>query len=184
MSKVAIVTDSTVNLPENFIHQFGIHVAPQVLIWDGETFEDGVDVHPNEYFERLKNSKTMPSTSQVTPTSFLNIFGKLIEEDYQILAILIAEKLSGTISSAIQAKEAFPGAPIEIVDFEYSFSGDGFHRAASSRGDPTGGRLSRKHAIWQTMRAGMSVCSLRSTHLSSCTTADESAERAVLWRLH
>ncbi len=116
MSKIAIVTDSTANLPRNIVEQFGIHVVPQVLIWDGETYEDGVDIHPKEFYERLKGAKIMPSTSQVTPKSFLEIYEKLLTEGYEVLSILIAEKLSGTISSALQAKAAFPNAPIEIVD--------------------------------------------------------------------
>ena len=116
MSKIAIVTDSTSNLPRELVEQYGIHVVPQVLIWEGETYEDGVDIHPKEFYERLKGAKIMPSTSQVTPKSFLEIYARLITEGYEVLSILIAEKLSGTISSALQAKAAFPNAPIEIVD--------------------------------------------------------------------
>ena len=116
MSKIAIITDSTVNLPENFLRQYPITVLPQVLIWSGDTYEDGVDIRTGEFYDRLKNSKQMPSTSQVTPKSFLGAYQRLLEEGYEILAILISEGLSGTITSAIQAKEAFPGAPIEIVD--------------------------------------------------------------------
>jgi fatty acid kinase fatty acid binding subunit len=116
MSKVAIITDSTVNLPENLAKGNSITVLPQVLIWAGETYEDGVDISPSEFYDRLKDAKQMPSTSQVTPKSFLGAYRKLLDENYEILSILIAEKLSGTIASAIQAKESFPNAPIEIVD--------------------------------------------------------------------
>lgn len=126
MSKIAIITDSTVNLPENFLRQYPITVLPQVLIWSGETYEDGVDIRPGEFYERLKNSKQMPSTSQVTPQSFLGAYQKLLEEGYEILAILISQGLSGTITSAIQAKEAFPDAPIEIVDSQTTSLAMGF----------------------------------------------------------
>jgi DegV family protein with EDD domain len=98
------------------LEKFQINVAPQVLIWGNDTFEDGVDIQPDEFYSRLKNAKVMPSTSQVTPTSFQKIFNKLIEKEYHILCILISEKLSGTIASAILAKEMFPGATIEIFD--------------------------------------------------------------------
>jgi len=126
LSKIAIITDSTVNLPENFLRQYPITVLPQVLIWSGETYEDGVDIRPGEFYERLKNSKQMPSTSQVTPQSFLGAYQKLLEEGYEILAILISQGLSGTITSAIQAKEAFPDAPIEIVDSQTTSLAMGF----------------------------------------------------------
>jgi len=116
MSRIAIVTDSTGAVPAEFLTKYPIFVAPQVLIWGEQTFEDGVDIRPNEFYARLKTSKTMPTTSQVTPGNFQKIFSALLEKDYQILAILISEKLSGTLASAIQAKEMFPGAPIELVD--------------------------------------------------------------------
>ena len=116
MPKVAIITDSTVNLPENFVKDYSITVLPQVLIWGEQIFEDGIDITPSEFYKRLKSSKQSPSTSQVTPKSFLNAFADLLAQDYQILCILVSEKLSGTISSALQAKESYLEAPIEIVD--------------------------------------------------------------------
>jgi fatty acid-binding protein DegV len=53
MSKVAIVTDSTAFIPQNLVEQFNISVAPQILIWGEETFEDGIDIQPDEFYERL-----------------------------------------------------------------------------------------------------------------------------------
>ncbi len=116
MSKVALVTDSTATIPAYLIDKRPIHVAPQVLIWNGDTMEDGVDIQPAEFYARLKTSKTMPSTSQVTPKTFQRIFSDLLAKDFQILAILISEKLSGSIASASQVKEMLPSAPIEIMD--------------------------------------------------------------------
>lgn len=114
--KIAIVTDSTAYIPQQLINQYDIHVAPQVLIWGNETFQDGVDILPTEFYARLKTAKVMPSTSQATPGTFHRIYSKLIEQDYDILTILLAATLSGTISSAVQAKEMLPGANIEIID--------------------------------------------------------------------
>lgn len=116
MNKIALVTDSTAYIPKQLLDKYQINVVPQVLIWGKETFEDGVDIRPDEFYSRLKTAKVMPSTSQVTPGTFQKTFSQLLEKDYQILCILISEKLSGTIASAIQAKEMFPGATIEIID--------------------------------------------------------------------
>jgi len=116
VSKVAIVTDSTAYIPKEYIDRYNIAVAPQVLIWGDEIFEDGVDILPEEFYTRLKTAKVMPTTSQATPQSFHRIFSNLLEQDCEVLAILISEKLSGTITSAIQAKEMFPGAKIEVIN--------------------------------------------------------------------
>lgn len=116
MPKIALVTDSTAYIPSELIQKYHISVAPQILIWGEESFADGVDILPDEFYARLKNAKIMPTTSQVTPATFHKMFCDLVDKDYQILAILISNNLSGTIASALQAREMIPGATIEIVD--------------------------------------------------------------------
>jgi len=117
MSKIALVTDSTCYIPKDMIDKYEITVAPQILIWGKETFEDGVDILPSEFYSRLQKATVMPSTSQVTVSKFHEIFQHLLEQDYQILSILLAAKLSGTINSAVQAKAMLPAeAIIEICD--------------------------------------------------------------------
>lgn len=116
MAKIAIITDSTAYLPEKYLNEYNITVLPQILIWGDQTFQDGVDIQPTEFYERLKNSKTNPSTSQVTPASFNEAFGRLSALGFEILCILISSKFSGTIESAVQAKQMFPDAKIEIFD--------------------------------------------------------------------
>ncbi len=117
MPKIALVTDSTSNLPASLLNQYHIQMAPQVLIWDQVSYQDGIDITPEQFYTRLKTSKTSPSTSQATIGSFHQIFSHLLEQDYQVLAVLISERLSGTLASAHQAAEMLPpGAPLEIVD--------------------------------------------------------------------
>lgn len=116
MRKVAVVTDSTAYIPKDLCQKYNIRVAPQILLWGEQTYYDGVDIQPSEFYERLKTAKVMPSTSQVTPSTFHQIFSELTQEGMDVLAVLIAEPLSGTIASAVQAREMLPGAKIEIVD--------------------------------------------------------------------
>ena len=58
MSKVAIVTDSTAYIPKKLVVEYGISVAPQILIWGDENYRDGVDIQPKEFYERLKSANT------------------------------------------------------------------------------------------------------------------------------
>ena len=119
MAKIALVTDSTSDLPLDLAQRHHITVVPQVLIWGDETFADGVDIHPPDFYTRLKTATVMPSTSQATVATFIKIFQELLDQDYEILSILVSAKLSGTINSAMQAKAHLPvGAPIEVVDSE------------------------------------------------------------------
>lgn len=127
MSKVAIITDSTAYLPDNIVEELKITVVPQVLIWGGEEFKDGVDIKPDEFYSRLSRASVMPSTSQVTPQSFIDAINPLHEQGYETLSILLSDDLSGTIKSAIQAKEMLPkDAVIEIVDSRTTSMAMGF----------------------------------------------------------
>ncbi len=134
MSKTAFVVDSTAYIPPDQVQQFDIKVIPQVLIWDDETMLDGVDIQPTAFYERLRDSKTMPTTSQATIGAFIEVFKPLVEAGRPILAILVSDKLSGTIQSAEQAKAEFPDAKIVIVDSEATAMALGFQVLAAARG--------------------------------------------------
>ena len=116
MVKVAIVTDSSTYIPEKIISENDIHVVPLTVIWGEENLYDGVDIKPVEFYQRLEKAKVMPSTSQPSVADFEVVFRSLHEEGYDILAILISEDLSGTVSSANQAKKMLPEANIEIIN--------------------------------------------------------------------
>lgn len=116
MSKVAIVTDSSPYIPQDIIKENDIHVVPLTVIWGEENYYDGVDITTTEFYNRLKTAKVMPSTSQPSVADFESLFRRLHQEGYEILAVLISEDLSGTISSATQARKLLPEANIEIVN--------------------------------------------------------------------
>ncbi|MEJ2757340.1 MAG: DegV family protein [Anaerolineales bacterium] len=114
--KIAVVVDSTTTLPEGFLPGLEVRTAPAMIIWGGEELRDGVDIQPDAFYQRLATAKEMPSTSQATPVMFKKIYEDLLEKGYQILVVTISSKLSGMYSSAIQAKEMFKDAAIEVVD--------------------------------------------------------------------
>jgi len=143
MPKIALVTDSTASIPKDLTDKYNLIVAPQVLLWGDETFEDGVNITPSEFYTRIKKASVMPSTTQVTVAKFLEIYQQLLDQDYQILSILISSKLSGTVNSAIQAKSMLPSdAPIEIVDSNSTAMAMGFHLLTVARAIKQGASLS------------------------------------------
>ena len=126
MLKVAVVTDSTTNIPKDIMKDYDIRVAHARILWEGEEFRDGIDIQPNEFYERLETVKEMPTTSQATPEDFREVFDQLISEGYEILSIVISSKLSGTYNSVVQAKAFFPGEKIEIIDSMIGAMGAGW----------------------------------------------------------
>lgn len=142
MPKIALVTDSTASIPKDLVDKYEIIVAPQILIWGKETFEDGVNITPSEFYTRIKTASVMPSTTQVTVAKFLEIYQHLLEQDYQILSILVSSKLSGTINSAVQAKSMLPpDAPIEIIDSNSTAMAMGFQLVTVARAIKQGATL-------------------------------------------
>ena len=133
MAKPAFVTDSTAYLPEELRRKHEIQVIPQVLIWGEQTLLDGVDIMPSAFYERLKTAEVMPTTSQATIGAFKDTFEPHVRAGRQVLAILISQKLSGTIQSAQSAKEMFQSARIEIVNSESAAMAMGFQVLAAAR---------------------------------------------------
>lgn len=147
MSKVAIVTDSTAYLPNDMVQELNITVVPQVLIWGEDNLEDGVDIQPTEFYERLQKADVMPTTSQATVANFKRIFDDLTQQRVPILAILLSDKLSGTINSYNQAVEFFPDAEIDYVNSESVAMALGFQVLEAARAAANGASLAECKAI-------------------------------------
>ena len=133
MAKVAILTDSTGFTNPEVSRNLPIFYIPLHIIWGEETFLDNETITNDAFYEKLKVSKINPSTSQPSPAAFRDMYTNLIDQGYDILSIHIASKLSGTIDSAIQARNMLPGANIEIVDSFTTSLALGFQTLAAAR---------------------------------------------------
>jgi len=143
MSKLAIVTDSTAYLPADLLEKHKITMAPQVLIWDNESYLDGVDIQPAEYYKRLQTATVMPSTSQVSPVTMQNTFQGLVGQGFDVLGIFVSSKLSGTLQSAHQGREAMgsAGERVKLVDSLSTAMALGFQVLAAARAAQAGANL-------------------------------------------
>lgn len=135
MSKVALVTDSTSYLPAEYTQKHNITIVPQVLIWGEETFRDGVDIQPDAFYSRLKTAKVMPTTSQVSIVTMQSTFQNLVDQGYNVLGIFISSRLSGTMQSAMQAKEMMGAAAskVTIIDSQSTAMALGFQVLTAAR---------------------------------------------------
>jgi len=133
MSQVAIVTDSSANIPGNLIQDLPIYVIPLVLLWEGQSIKDLEEISTDEFYKRLRNSSTSPSTSQPSPVVFKEKYQSLLSKGYEILSIHISSKLSGTLDSAIKAKDMLPGKKIHVFDSESTSMAMGFQVLLAGR---------------------------------------------------
>ncbi|MCJ7665577.1 MAG: DegV family protein [Actinobacteria bacterium] len=117
MPKIAIVTDSTSDLPEELIKKYDISVIPLTVHFGHKEFvDDGKDLTLEDFFIKLKESDVFPTTSQPSPGDFIELYRRLLKSHNSIISIHISNKLSATIGSALLAKKDFPGKDITIID--------------------------------------------------------------------
>lgn len=152
MSKVAVVTDSTANIPAELSKGYPIYVAPLQVIWGPDTYRDSIDIHPAEFYTRLKDARVMPTTSQPSPATFSALYRDLLDQGYDILNVLISSKLSGTVDSAMQARQNYPGAHIEVVDSNTTSMAMGFQILAAMKAAAQGASLQECRALAEQAR--------------------------------
>ncbi len=114
--RVAIVTDSTADLPAQLVKSRGITVVPLTLNFEGRSLLDGVEIRPSEFYRRLPNVTTHPTTSQPAAGRFAEAYGALLGDHDEIVSIHISEKLSGTYASAVQGAEMTDPKRVHVVD--------------------------------------------------------------------
>lgn len=117
MAKIALVTDSASDLPREICEKYGIIIVPLYVNWNGETYQDGVDIAPDSFYPRMRTEKNLPSTSQPTPGTYLEIFKDLLDQGKDVFCLTFSSGLSGTYSSAITARGLLDARErVEVVD--------------------------------------------------------------------
>lgn len=131
---IALVTDSTADLPEDITKQYDIHVIPNVLVIDGISLEEGIDITRKEFYERLPYYESYPTTSTASPGTYHKIYEKLIQQGAEtVLSIHVSKDLSGIYSSACTAARAF-GERVRVVNSQQITLGLGFQVLAAAEG--------------------------------------------------
>ena len=141
MSTIAVVTDSTATIPQELVTRHNIYVAPLHIIWDKVRYRDGIDIQPQEFYQRLRQSATLPTTSGAIQVEFLQIFEGLRGKVDGIVCILISRELSAAYASALSTKEMVPEIPIEVIDSRLSTMGMGFGVIAAAKMASSGGSI-------------------------------------------
>ena len=117
MSFVALVSDSTAGVSEEFAQEHNIRIVPLYINIGDEVFRDGLDISAEEMYERLPSCDPLPTTSQPSVGDFATVYGQLVEEGARaIVSVHLSSGISGTVNSARLAAEQLDGVPVEIVD--------------------------------------------------------------------
>jgi DegV family protein with EDD domain len=142
MSKIAVVTDSVATIPVDLVKRYNIYVAPVHIIWDKVDYRDSVNIKTNEFYKRLRNSKTLPTTSSAIQGEFLLIFEQLRDKVDSIVTLTLTGGLGAAYNSALNARELVKDIPIEVIDTQTAMMAQGFCVLAAAKVAANGGNLS------------------------------------------
>ena len=112
---VKILIDSASDITKEEARKLGIEMIPMEILFGEDTYLDGINLLPQEFYEKLIESDVLPKTSQVTPYRFEEAYSKLINEGYEVVVITISSKLSNTYNSAVLASNQYQGK-VFVVD--------------------------------------------------------------------
>lgn len=113
---VAMVADSSADLPDAVLDRHHIALVPLQVMFGDQTFRDRVQLRGEEFYRRMRDSKVNPTTSQPTPADFVRVLRDARSEADEVVAVLLAARLSGTYQGGIAAARAAGIDHVEFVD--------------------------------------------------------------------
>jgi DegV family protein with EDD domain len=131
-ANTAIVLDSTADLPDAADRFPNWRVVPLSVRFGDESLRDGVDIDAAEFYARLREESTFPTTSQPTPGDFLECYGALGGYE-RILSLNVSARVSGTFASAEAAAAELGGGKVRAVDTETASASIGMLALAIQR---------------------------------------------------
>ncbi|MHB8781751.1 MAG: DegV family protein [Candidatus Geothermincolia bacterium] len=116
MGGIGIITDSTSGMTAEMADEYDIKVLPLKLMFEDETFLDGVNLSDRDFLRKLETSPKLPTTSQPTPGEFMQAYEDMGKKYDHILSVHISSRISGTIESAMAAARNLKDLKIDIID--------------------------------------------------------------------
>ncbi|CAK7031130.1 MAG: DegV domain-containing protein [Peptostreptococcus russellii] len=116
MEDIKIVCDSLSDITQEYIDKYDLEFIPLNVMIEGEEYKDRVTLSSEEFYRRIREDKIMPKTSQITYADFYNVFDKYTKEGKKIIYISAAASATGTMQSAMLARNEVEGGDIRIID--------------------------------------------------------------------
>ncbi|WP_410512106.1 DegV family protein [Paenibacillus sp. BR2-3] len=116
MSNVKIFADSTSDLPQGWKDTYNIGIIPLYVIFEDKTYRDGMDITPEDVYERVAANGSLPKTAAPSPADFMAAFTPAIDAGHDIVYISLSSALSSTYQNALLAAGEFPEGRIKVID--------------------------------------------------------------------
>ncbi len=116
-----IVCDSSLNVPESILREYGIVEVPALVIFGpDEVYRNKVDISIEEFYHRFVDLGQQPTTSQPTPAQFLDAYRETGAS--HVLCLTVTAKLSGTYNAALQAAAMAAEEGIHVTVWDTTFA--------------------------------------------------------------
>ncbi|MBN2300126.1 MAG: DegV family protein [Acholeplasmataceae bacterium] len=125
MKKIAILTDSTADLSQDFREEHDIYSIPHYVRFEYEIYQDGINLVPDDLYPLIRQKRKLPKTSPATHEDYISFFERFLELGYDVLFIGIGSKFSTAIENVNLAKEEVESKRVYLVDSENISSGIG-----------------------------------------------------------
>ena len=119
MTKIKIVTDSSVTIEPELVKQLDITVVPLSVMIDNVVYSDADLKEEGKFLQLMQASKNLPKTSQPPVGVFAEVFEDLCKDGSQILAIHMSHALSGTVEAARQGA-SLSTADVTVIDSSFT----------------------------------------------------------------
>jgi DegV family protein with EDD domain len=153
-NRIAVITDSTSDIPPDLAEELQIVVVPLYVVWGGADLLDGRDIDNESFYARLARDPEHPKTSQPPPSDFAYV----IEETgaAEVVLITLSAKLSGTYDSAVGAVDMV-NIPVHLFDSRSTTMGLGWQVIAAARARNQGASVPEILAEAERVRERISV---------------------------
>lgn len=130
---VRIITDTMCDVPKDMEDRYSIKIMPLTVHFDNESYKDGIDITREQFYNKLETSQNLPTTSQVPPIEFLDVFKSELDKGNDVICINGSSQLSGTYNSALLAKNQLESDKIYVIDSEGVTMGAGLLAIKAAR---------------------------------------------------
>lgn len=163
LPEIAIVTDSTADIPADYAERYSIHVIPNIIIIDGKSLEDGVDITRQEFYEKLVSMKTLPTTATASSGVYQQLYERLLGQGAKnILSIHASSLLSGIYNAAHIAAQEFQDR-VSVIDSQQLSLGLGFQVLEAARAVSRGESLHAVLSIIEDVRSRIRLIAMLDT---------------------
>ncbi|WP_163970556.1 DegV family protein [Oceanobacillus halotolerans] len=166
--KVAVMTDSTAYIPKDLREKHNIYMVPLSVIFNDESYQEEIDITTEEFYEKIKEADTLPTTSQPSIGYITEKLESLAQDYDAVVSVHLSSGISGTYQAVVTAADMVDGIEVFAYDSEISCMAQGFYVLEAAEmakaGESPDTIVTRLDKMKESMRAYFMVDDLTNLH--------------------